>query len=176
MKHIMIDIETLGTNSYSIILSIGAVYFDIETGETGETFYVKIDPNDCSNYGLTHDESTMNWWRKQSKEAKDEAFSGKEKLPIALEKLNIFLKNGNSQMWGNSASFDLGLLNNAYQRTGIKANWKFYNERCVRTLVSFAPQIKQETPFEGVAHTPISDCLHQIKYCSKIWKKFTWVQ
>ena len=43
MKHIMIDLETMGNKSYSAIVSIGAVKFDIKTGETGETFYRNVN-------------------------------------------------------------------------------------------------------------------------------------
>ena len=48
--------------------------------------------------------------------------------------------------------------------------WYFRNERDVRTLVSFDPAVKFEIPFTGTIHNPIDDCIHQINYCSKIWK------
>ena len=38
MKHVMIDIETMGNMSHSAIVSVGAVRFDLETGEIGEKF------------------------------------------------------------------------------------------------------------------------------------------
>ncbi len=34
--HLMLDIETMGTESFSSIVSIGALEFDIETGKTGK--------------------------------------------------------------------------------------------------------------------------------------------
>jgi len=36
MDNIMVDIETLGNKSNSVILSIAAVYFDLQTGKTGK--------------------------------------------------------------------------------------------------------------------------------------------
>jgi hypothetical protein len=41
----------------------------------------------------------------------------------------------------------------------------------VRTLVAFAPQIKEHYPFTGTVHNPIDDCKNQIGYCSAIWQK-----
>lgn len=52
MKHIMLDIETMGNQSYSSILSIGAVKFDLNTGETGDEFYTTIDLKSCLDLGL----------------------------------------------------------------------------------------------------------------------------
>lgn len=45
--HLMVDIETMGTSSSSAILSLGAVEFDIETGETGKYFHITIDLQTC---------------------------------------------------------------------------------------------------------------------------------
>ncbi|MCV5360349.1 3'-5' exoribonuclease, partial [Escherichia coli] len=39
MKHLMIDLETMDNKPTSAIASIGAVFFDPETGEMGEQFY-----------------------------------------------------------------------------------------------------------------------------------------
>jgi DNA polymerase III epsilon subunit-like protein len=63
----MVDIETLGTKPSSTILSIGAVFFDIETGELGERFYMNIDPKQDRSI----DPSTVMWWMVQSSEARN---------------------------------------------------------------------------------------------------------
>jgi hypothetical protein len=49
--------------------------------------------------------------------------------------------------------------------------WDFRKERCVRTLVSFAPEVKEAEPNTGVAHDALADCIFQINYCSKIFNK-----
>ena len=38
MKDIMLDLETLSLDNNAVVVSIGAVKFDLATGETGETF------------------------------------------------------------------------------------------------------------------------------------------
>ena len=42
MNNLMIDIETLGTNSNAVVVSIGAVLFDPYTGDTCGEFYHKV--------------------------------------------------------------------------------------------------------------------------------------
>ena len=76
-NHVMVDIETLGNKSRSVILSISAVKFDIKTGETFEEFHRTIDLKTCLDVGLEINADTFYWWTQQSKEA--------------LEKLNIDL-------------------------------------------------------------------------------------
>ena len=40
--HLMVDIETMGNQSNSAIVSIGAVEFNMATGETGKEFYTNV--------------------------------------------------------------------------------------------------------------------------------------
>ena len=170
LKHIMVDIESMGNTSNSAIISIGAVKFDISTGKTGDEFYTIIDLQSCLDIGLTMDASTVLWWMQQSDEARKE-FT-KEAVPIekALEDFSKFFNDANYEVWGNSARFDLGLLNDAYNKLKKPIPWKYYNERCVRTLVSFNRTIKKEYPVPENTHNAIIDCYYQIGYCSQIWK------
>ncbi|POO54357.1 hypothetical protein CPJ18_02345 [Agrobacterium rosae] len=62
MLDLMIDIETLGTAPGSVILSVGAVTFNAETGEFGEGFYAAVEPQSAVDMGLTIDVSTLKWW------------------------------------------------------------------------------------------------------------------
>lgn len=120
--------------------------------------------------GLTIDGNTIMWWLQQTPDAKKD-LKGLYPLDLysALKQFSKFC-NDRYQIWGNSARFDLGILENAYQTVGLPIPWDFRKERCLRTLVSFNPQIKKETIFEGTPHVAIDDCYHQISYCVKIWK------
>lgn len=176
MNHIMVDIETMGTESYSAIVSIGALGFDLNTGKKGLEFYVNIDLQSCINNGLVVNGNTCMWWMKQSKEAVESLFKPSPlKLEKALSEFSLWLRtNFNSKevfVWGNSARFDLGILQNAFEKTQMNVPWQFRNERCVRTLVSFAPEIKKNFSHSGVDHNALSDCHKQVDYCSLIWKQ-----
>lgn len=174
MENIMIDIETLGTKSNSVICSIGAVEFDLTTGEIGREFYHRIDIQSCLNAGLRVTGSTIQWWLQQSEEARNEiAMPGGTFLTTTLQAFaNPGLFNwANAKVWGNGARFDLGMLSDAYNACRLEIPWKHWNERDVRTLVAFAPEIKKNTVHTGVAHNALSDCYHQIKYCTEIYQQ-----
>jgi len=169
--NIMIDIETLGAKPGSVICSIAAVEFNIETGQTGRRFFRNINIQSCLDAGLYVDGSTIYWWLNQSDSARSRFQLEKIEFLQALTQFSHFINASEKdvKVWGNSARFDLGILEAAYNKAYSPIPWVAKNERDVRTLVSFAPYIKKNEPFVGVKHDPIDDCLHQIKYCHKIW-------
>lgn len=167
--HLMLDIETMGNESFSSILSIGAVEFDINTGQTGKVFYRNVDLQSCIDLGLVMNASTVVWWLNQSEQARKDLI-GRKSIPI-IDALNEFSEfcNKDYQIWGNSARFDCGILQNAYNKAGLPIPWDFRKERCVRTLVSFAPEVKAKYNIIGIQHNAVDDCFTQIGYCSEIW-------
>ena len=63
-KHLsgmMFDVETLGRRAGCVILSIGAVRFDIDSKTISDEFYVTIDAADSKSYGLHTDPETLEW-------------------------------------------------------------------------------------------------------------------
>lgn len=168
--NIMIDIETMGNQSYSAIVNIAAVKFDLDTGVIGDTFYVDVDLQSCIDIGLTVNASTVSWWLQQNETAREKIYRAPRlSIQDALNGLSEFI-NTDDYVWGNSPRFDCGILQNAYHRLNIPIPWNFRNERCVRTLVSFAPEIKARFSFTGAAHDAIVDCINQIGYVCEIWK------
>jgi DNA polymerase III epsilon subunit-like protein len=168
--HLMLDIETMGNESFSSIISIGALEFNINTGKTGKEFYTNVDLQSCLDYGLTVNASTIMWWMQQSEQARKDFV---EKTPLRIEEALLdFCQfcNKEYQVWGNSARFDCGILQNAYNKLDIPIPWDFRKERCVRTLVSLNPEIKENFPSVGTAHNALSDCYYQVGYCSLIWQ------
>ncbi|EKS0829523.1 3'-5' exoribonuclease, partial [Escherichia coli] len=61
--HLMIDLETMGKNPDAPIISIGAIFFDPQTGEMGPEFSKTID---LETAGGVIDRDTIKWWLKQS--------------------------------------------------------------------------------------------------------------
>lgn len=166
---LMLDLETMGTDSYSAIVSIGAVEFDINTGETGKEYYKNIDLQSCLDLGLKANAATILWWMKQSEEARKSLIQNpKISINRALYEFSQFCSLDH-YIWGNSARYDCGILADAYNQSALEIPWNYTKERCVRTLVSFNPKIKSEMQFKGIKHNPIDDCKFQIEYCSKTW-------
>jgi hypothetical protein len=167
-SHLMVDIETMGTESFSSIISIGALEFDLETGNTGKAFCQNISLQSCVDIGLNIDADTVLWWLRKSEEARNGLNKDCINIAIVLLAFSDFC-NKNYQVWGNSARFDFGILKNAYDKAKLPIPWDFKKERCVRTLVSFKPEIKENFNWKGVTHNALADCYNQVGYCSEIW-------
>lgn len=172
--HIMFDLETLDSKNTSCILSIGAVEFNLNTGEIGDTLYITVDLQSCINEGLTIGADTIMWWFKQSNEARERIYNsvGVE-LEDALEQVFKFVKDCGGDkvhVWGNGATFDISILENAFYKFFTELPWKFYNVRDLRTIVDINPKIKKECVFDGVKHDAIADCKYQIKYLCDTYK------
>jgi hypothetical protein len=176
LGHMMLDLETMGNKSKSAIISIGAVEFDISSGETGREFYVKVNLQSCFDRGLIANGSTIEWWLMQNEEARKMAADGNGvSIAVALQQFRSFIDSlgrDTVQIWGNGARFDIGILEDAHDACQLSNPWNFRNERDVRTLVSFAPKVKKKAVFNtnGIQHDPIADCKFQIMYCTAVWQ------
>ncbi|HFU7590664.1 TPA: 3'-5' exoribonuclease, partial [Escherichia coli] len=177
--HLMIDLETMGTNTNAPIVVIGAVFFDPQTGEIGPVFYIVISLTDAMNTGAVPDGGTIKWWLKQSSEARAAILTGQVKLKDSLSRFREFINEYSDekfvQVWGNSATFDNAILRTSYERLDIPCPWRYHNDRDVRTIVELGKTIDFDArtviPFEGVRHNALDDARHQAKYVSAIWQK-----
>ncbi|EEQ7976618.1 exonuclease [Escherichia coli] len=177
--HLMIDLEAMGTNANAPIVVIGAVFFDPQTGEIGPVFYIVISLTDTMNTGAVPDGGTIEWWLKQSSEARAAILTDQVKLKDALSRFREFINEYSDekfvQVWGNGATFDNAILRRSYERQGIPCPWRYHNDRDVRTIVELGKTIDFDArtviPFEGVRHNALDDARHQAKYVSAIWQK-----
>lgn len=173
MTDVMIDLETLSTRPDAAILSIGACYFNLETGEIGNTFHRNIFMVDAPRTGHISAD-TVKWWMKQSDEARLAIANPKNAIDIAmaLMELRDFVPRTNAKFWSNGATFDLVILRSAFDRCGHIVPWQYWQERDTRTLVDIAERLtsvnaaKTQT-FEGTKHNALADAIHQAKYISK---------
>ena len=177
--HLMIDLETMGTNTNAPIVVIGAVFFDPQTGEIGPVFYIVISLTDAMNTGAVPDGGAIEWWLKQSSEARAAILTDQVKLKDALSRFREFINEYSDekfvQVWGNGATFDNAILRTSYERLDIPCPWRYHNDRDVRTIVELGKTIDFDArtviPFEGVRHNALDDARHQAKYVSAIWQK-----
>lgn len=169
---VMLDLETMGNKSNAAIVSIGAVEFNLKTGETGRVFYRVVDLQSCLDVGLKINASTVYWWLMQSEAARKRICAKGEHISTVLNAFNLWMQDcvEKVKIWGNGARFDIGILEDAYVACDVYTPWYFRSEMDVRTLVAFKPEIKANCKMVGVEHDPIDDCLHQITYCVETWK------
>ena len=78
---VMLDLETMGRKSNSALVSIGAVEFNLLTGETGREFYKVIDLKSCLDLGLQVEASTIYFWLTEASQAARDAIAKDNKLP-----------------------------------------------------------------------------------------------
>lgn len=174
--HLMIDLETMGKNPDAPIISIGAIFFDPQTGDMGPEFSKTID---LETAGGVIDRDSIKWWLKQSREAQSAIMTDEIPLDDALLQLREFIDENSGeffvQVWGNGANFDNTILRRSYERQGIPCPWRYYNDRDVRTIVELGKAIdfdaRTAIPFEGERHNALDDARYQAKYVSAIWQK-----
>ncbi|HAU6300187.1 TPA: exonuclease [Citrobacter freundii] len=182
--HLMVDMETMGNSPDAPIVSIGAVFFDPSTGNTGAEFYRVVSLESSMSFGMKPDASTIQWWLKQSSEARsailiDEAMGLRESLELLADFIAENAANGSHtvQLWGNGCSFDNVILRRAYALTETPFTVPFWNDRDVRTMVELGKSVginpRFDIPFEGDMHNALSDARHQVKYVSAIWQRLT---
>lgn len=171
--NLMIDLETFGNRMDSAIVSIGAVFFDPDTGEIGKEFYTAIDPDSACRYGRVTG-STVAWWLEQSEAARRAVVAGKISLPDALANLaEFYSKNPKAPVWGNGPTFDISILEHAYWRAHDKpAPWAFWNVRDCRTIKELGDAIGYRIPkLAGTAHNALDDARHQAMWVVEIRRR-----
>ena len=173
MKDIMVDIETLATDSNGVIVSISAVQFDLDTGDTEEEFEVGLSINPQIANGAVIDGDTVMWWLSQTKEAQTrltdlKATPTDEALIVFNDWLLVMYPTWddrrNVRLWGNGATFDNVMIRNLYKRQGIEFVLPYWADNDVRTAVTLKGIDTRDYTFMGVKHYGIDDCKHQINY------------
>lgn len=153
--HVMIDLETLGTKPGSVILSIGAVKFDPMAGDLtadelvglsaeGRTFYRRVDIESCLVAGMTIDGATIEWWFHPDRAPARKAILDDGRpwfLSQALADLRNFIGDTEA-VWAHGPTFDISMLEGAYQRFSQFAPWNYRAPRCTRTVFEMADRIK----------------------------------
>ena len=186
---VMLDIETLANSSNSAITQIGAAIFSRKTGDIIDTFKINVDAQSCVNLGMETGVATIEWWMKQSDEARKSIFAKpNKKIYYALEDFTTFIKKNwvayhggeikladpgdyaniedyfrseDIKLWCH-ATFDEPNMDNAYRRCGLRSPWHYRSVRDIRTLTDLAEFTPPRNT--GVAHDALDDALHQIKY------------
>ena len=166
--HVAIDLETLSTSPAAVLLSIGAVAVCAATGQTIK-FYAATSV--ASQPDRKTDASTLDWWSKQSAEARvafDYAHSDDcPPLTNALTQLTNWLgKLGETHdvyVYGNGADFDIGILNHAYKEISNFVPWDFRKVRDMRTLYDLTLRfgLTISVPRVGTHHNALDDAQFQ---------------
>ena len=169
-KSVMVDLETLSTRSDAVILSIGAVKFDLERGKIYDSgFYTSISIDSNTEAGRHISEDTLVWWMGQGDAARRVFSESKVVLPAALEQFSDWIGNDDGgEVWSNGADFDIPMLAHAFSTHDMTIPWKFYNTRCFRTYKKLPGAPACKTP-PTVAHHALHDAISQAQHAIDIY-------
>lgn len=163
MQDIMLDLETMGSGPNAAIVAIGAIEMDLERHLLGERFYAVVDLASSIAAGGVMDPSTVLWWMRQSDDARQALLEDGEPIETVLQLLADWLGESappeEIRIWGNGAAFDNVILAEAYRRLDMEVPWKFWHDRCYRTLKAQHPGVP--APNTGTKHNAIDDAERQ---------------
>lgn len=174
MQDVMLDLETMGTKPDAAIVAIGAVEFDTATGQVGERFYLPVQLGSSVRLGGTMDPDTVLWWMQQDEAARRELWQeDRADLATALQRFAGWIAErapaGEVRVWGNGAAFDNVVLRTAYERHYLSPPWRFWNDRCYRTIKAQHPSVKMDRT--GVHHNAADDAESQARHLLAMLKQ-----
>lgn len=174
MINISLDLETWGKRAGCDIRSIGACVFTKDGIFAGEQFYLATMSGE--RFGLTKDQSTIDWWETQSIEAQS-AFENPVELRKALQlfQLWMFLNSGTKKtfedwivdpedtirLWVNGPQFDIAILDYILDATDHQTPWHYRAPRDLRTIVDVANFTRDDYCSYGNAHNALDDACAQ---------------
>jgi hypothetical protein len=162
--HAMIDLETLDTKPSCTVLTLGAVKFDpYSDAEPHSEIYMKFDIDEQDRLGRTVTDSTLDWWSKQSQEARDAAFdpNGRISLEEGLDQLSRWAHNVDI-IWGQGYGFDITILEDMLRQIGKPIPWQFYKIMDSRTLFKLV-DVDPRKAMQTNEHNALADAYFQAK-------------
>jgi hypothetical protein len=158
-KSLMLDLETMAVSPNAVVLTLGAVKFDLYGNGYGDRLYFKIDIDDQDKLGREIDPNTLDWWSKQDSAIMEEAFSSDDRIPLvdAMDQFHKFAW-GCDTFWSHGATFDLVIIENIYRQLGKSLPWNYWQLRDTRTLfdLGFDPDMPR-----GGKHNALQDAIRQ---------------
>jgi DNA polymerase III epsilon subunit-like protein len=174
---VMVDLETMSTESDASIISIGAVRFWLNVKQTEFTpdqlFYTAVSLKSSQEAGLHIKADTVMWWLGQDPEARN-AFKNPVSLASALGNFYEFVPNPTTYIFGNGAAYDNVVLHNAYKAINHKYPVSYKYDVCYRTMCKLdnAPP----PAFEGTKHNALDDAKAQTRHLMELLEKHPWVK
>lgn len=161
---IMIDIESLSTDTDCVILEIGAVSFKRDGIGIVDSLVLRptIDEQ-TSQFNRKISNDTLQWWSNQDPSIVEEVLGDTNRISYqdCMEKLYKFCWNRNS-IWSNGAAFDIVVMESAWKDLNMSIPWPYYSVRDTRTLYEVAGVSLKDKKYKTVTtHRAIQDAEHQ---------------
>lgn len=177
---IMIDWETLGTNSDTVVLSVGAVAFNPDGDDSYDTledesrcYYATFDIQEQLDRGRSVTGATILWWMNQSTMARQALIRQKTtQMEHALSRIVGLAGHSvsNKYFWGNGATFDISILVDLLGMYKVAQRPAFRTLMDLRTLKRAAGSPELYIP-RGEAHDALEDAKYQVLCAQEYWRR-----
>lgn len=166
---ISLDVETMGFNVTACLTEIGAVVFDVNTGETFEEFHTCVDIRDAVKNGGKIDAEVVHWWAERGYYYPCNFVD----MSVALSGLHAFiLAKRNFEIWGKHILFDLGILETLFLKNNMSVPWKYNKPRDLATFDSFFSKKSLYGEMEPT-HNALQDAISQAASVARIYEFFS---
>jgi hypothetical protein len=172
---VMVDLETLSTDTDAVVLSIGAVRFrtdvvddPITIRNPDRSFYARLDTVEQEENGRDVNPDTMEWWDKQSSAARAVFNEKPEPVAKVLAAFTEFCM-GAKRIWGNGNMFDNAIMRDLYQDYDAEYPVNYWQDLDVRTvtymwnfLTNWRSKGKRPEIIVGEEHNALDDARRQV--------------
>lgn len=175
-KHCSFDLETFGTSSNAVMVSLGISFFNLYEARV-VSFPLYFDVDDCLSHGMSVDAGALRFWMGQPDEARDALYAASpyslsEGLKVLNGYIDEFAHPKEFSAWSH-ATFDPPILCNAFKTVGLPCNIHYREFKDIRTLTSVYKKLcknaeKHERPSEFVHHSALDDAIYQASYVKKM--------
>lgn len=159
-----VDLETMGIERTSRILSIGAVYENTE-------FYVEVDQSHYVGDKFTQNQSTVEWWARQGGFTPScppvSPFQAIDTFGLWVAQVADLAK---MTVWANSPSFDCEILSHHFEFHNLARPWEFWQERDVRTIKMLARDLRLGVKEPQNPHHALADAKNQQQLVHSVYQ------
>ena len=168
----MIDLETLSTRPDCVVLTIGACLFDPKSEGVVDQITILPSVDEQLQLGRHIDDGTLEWWGKQSEEARNEAFSDENRIDFrsAMLGLKAFYWQRAEKVWANGSCFDITIMENCFRQLEINIPWQYWQVRDTRTLYELAQVSLKDNNFV-TSHRAVDDAIRQSVVVQNAYRK-----
>ena len=182
LPHVMVDVETLGRRDGDAIIQIGAVRFDWRVHDDAPEGWVSSPYGefrrnvawDSAGFGNIEPE-TVQWWLVQCAQTRCQVFAQYEaqELSRVLRDFNQWVHHGGevAGIWADLPSFDMRLIRQACERTGVPYYFSHSQERDLRTLAKELGVDGDEPLRVGKKNDALDDAHHQARHVVRIMQR-----
>lgn len=168
--HVVIDLETLDTVPTAVVLSIGIAVGNLQEGITWKKHWNLCVPSQIFA-GRSLSQGTVNWWREKDLSLQLAAIEYPVAVTGALYEVQKTLNDlkkaageDSFSIWGNSPSFDLGILSNLFAQYKFGVPWNYWQERDLRT---FSALFGEKFIPPATAHIAVEDAAAELDFILK---------